>query len=124
MAENVWSYGQAFAHLVGTDLAGWRVEATDGHVGKVDKHSEEAGDAYLVVDTGGWIFGKEVLLPASTVTRIDLEGKSVHVGLTRDRIKGAPEFRADEHLADRQHREEIAVYYGEGRASGGGPGAP
>ncbi|MFB7026809.1 MULTISPECIES: PRC-barrel domain containing protein [unclassified Streptomyces] len=121
MAENVWSYGQAFGHLVGTDLSGWRVEATDGHIGKVDKHSDEVGDAYLVVDTGVWIFGKEVLLPASTVTRIDLEEHTVHLGLTKEQIKNAPEFHSDKHLADQQYREEIAVHYRTGGPFGGGP---
>ncbi|MEU0401075.1 PRC-barrel domain containing protein [Streptomyces sp. NPDC006197] len=121
MAENVWNYGQAFSHLVGTDLTGWRVEATDGHIGKVDKHSHDIDDSYLVVDTGVWIFGKEVLLPASTVTRFDLENHTVHLGLTKDQVKAAPEFHSGEHLADRQRREEIAVYYRTGGPFGGGP---
>ncbi|WP_411075604.1 PRC-barrel domain-containing protein [Streptomyces sp. cmx-4-7] len=121
MAENVWSYGQAFGHLVGTDLSGWKVEATDGHIGKVDKHSDEVGDSYLVVDTGVWIFGKEVLIPASAVTRIDLEGEAVHLDLTKEQIKDAPEFHSDKHLADRQYREEIAVHYRTGGPFGGGP---
>ncbi|MFI9122568.1 PRC-barrel domain-containing protein [Streptomyces bikiniensis] len=121
MAENVWSYGQAFGHLVGTDLTGWRVEAADGHIGKVDKHSAEVGDAYLVVDTGVWIFGKEVLIPASAVTRIDLEEEAVHLDLTKEQIKDAPEFHSDKHLADRQYREEIAVHYRTGGPFGGGP---
>ncbi|MFE5730528.1 PRC-barrel domain-containing protein [Streptomyces sp. NPDC056528] len=121
MAENVWSYGQAFGHLVGTDLSGWRVEATDGHIGKVDKHSDEVGDSYLVVDTGVWIFGKEVLIPASAVTRIDLEGEAVHLDLTKEQIKDSPEFHSDKHLADRQYREEIATYYRTGGPFGGGP---
>ncbi|GGU97382.1 hypothetical protein GCM10010275_39700 [Streptomyces litmocidini] len=121
MAESVWNYGQAFSHLVGTDLTGWGVEATDGHVGKVDKHSHEIDDSYLVVDTGVWIFGKEVLLPASTVTHVDLENHTVHLDLTKDQIKAAPEFRSDEHLADQQRREEIAVHYRTGGPFGGGP---
>ncbi|MFE5967009.1 PRC-barrel domain containing protein [Streptomyces sp. NPDC056463] len=122
MAENVWNYGQAFSHLVGTDLTGWSVEATDGHIGKVDKHSHEVGDAYVVVDTGVWIFGKEVLLPASTVARFDLENHTVHLGLTKDQVRGAPEFHTDKHLADPQYREEIAVYYRTGGWFGGGQG--
>ncbi|MET9952476.1 PRC-barrel domain-containing protein [Streptomyces sp. NPDC006339] len=121
MTENAWTYGAASGYPVGTNLAGWRVEATDGHIGKVDKHSEEVGDACLVVDTGVWIFGKEVLLPASTVTRVDLEEQTVHVRLTKEQIKDAPEFHSDKHLADRQYREEIAVYYRTGGPFGGGP---
>ncbi|MFJ6374036.1 PRC-barrel domain containing protein, partial [Streptomyces virginiae] len=49
MTENVWSYQPTAGHLAGTDLTGYKVEATDGSIGKVDKHSDEVGDAYLVV---------------------------------------------------------------------------
>ncbi|KPI15288.1 hypothetical protein OK006_3161 [Actinobacteria bacterium OK006] len=38
--------------LVGGDLTGYKAEAIDGDIGKVDKHSDEVGDAYPVVDTG------------------------------------------------------------------------
>ncbi|MFD5677699.1 PRC-barrel domain-containing protein, partial [Streptomyces sp. NPDC127040] len=91
VTEHVWSYTSTAGHLAGTDLTGYKVEATDGSIGKVDKHSDEVGDAYLVVDTGVWIFGKEVLLPASTVIRIDADDKKVYVDRTKEQIKDAPE---------------------------------
>ncbi|GGT78326.1 MULTISPECIES: PRC-barrel domain-containing protein [Streptomyces] len=121
MSENAWSFAETSGHLSGTDLTGWRVEATDGHIGKVDKHSDEVGDAYLVVDTGMWIFGKEVLLPASTVTRVDLVEQAVYVDRTKEQIKAAPEFHSDKHLADQQYREEIGIYYRTGGPFGGTP---
>ncbi|MFJ3581989.1 PRC-barrel domain-containing protein [Streptomyces sp. NPDC090127] len=123
MTENLWSYDPASGHLAGTDLTGWAVEATDGHIGKVDKHSDEAGDAYLVVDTGAWIFGKEVLIPASAVTVIDLDVQSIHLSLTKEQVKDAPEFQSDKHLADQQYREEIASHYRAGGPFSGGAGA-
>ncbi|MET9625740.1 MULTISPECIES: PRC-barrel domain-containing protein [unclassified Streptomyces] len=120
MTENSWSYGTTTGHLTGTNLIGWKVEAVDGHIGKVDKHSDEVNDAYLVVDTGVWIFGKEVLLPASTVTRVDLDEQTVHIGLSKEQIKDSPEFHSDKHLADQQYREEIAQYYRTGGPFPGG----
>ncbi|MFE5301439.1 PRC-barrel domain containing protein [Streptomyces sp. NPDC056632] len=111
MTDHFWTYGTDSGYLVGTDLTGWRVEAADGSIGKVDKHSDEVDDAYLVVDTGVWIFGKEVLIPASAVTRVDLEGHTVHLALTKDQVKGAPEFHSEKHLADRQYREDLVAYY-------------
>ncbi|MEV8588738.1 PRC-barrel domain-containing protein [Streptomyces sp. NPDC051180] len=122
MTDRIWSYSTQSGHLTGTDLTGWRVEASDGHIGKVDKHSEEAGDAYLVVDTGVWIFGKEVLIPASAVTLVDLEEQVLHLALTKEQVKDAPEFFSEKHLADRQYREEIGAYYGVGGPFHGGPG--
>ena len=41
------------------DLKDFEVEASDGHIGKVDKASQADGSSYLIVDTGFWIFGKK-----------------------------------------------------------------
>ncbi|MFB7454141.1 PRC-barrel domain-containing protein [Streptomyces sp. NPDC056194] len=123
MTEHLWSYNTESGHLAGTDLTGWRVEAADGHIGKVDKHSDEVDDAYLVVDTGVWIFGKEVLIPASTVTRVDLEEHTIHLALSKEQVKDAPEFVSDKHLADLRYREELSQYYRPGGPFPGGTGA-
>ncbi|CAM5298452.1 hypothetical protein SAVIM338S_00411 [Streptomyces avidinii] len=112
MSEDVWTYRLTVGRIVDVDLSGYKVEATDGSIGKVDKHSDEVGSAYLVVDTGPWIFGKEVLLPAGTVIGIDVEDKRIHVGLTKDQIKNAPEFLRDKHLQDREYHDQLGGYYG------------
>ncbi|MFD7610690.1 PRC-barrel domain-containing protein [Streptomyces sp. NPDC059828] len=120
MTEHVWSYQSTAGHLAGTDLNGYKVEAVDGSIGKVDKHSDEVADAYLVVDTGPWIFGKEVLLPAGTVSRIDVDERRIYVDRTKDQIKDAPEFHRDKHLGDESYREQLGIYYGMGGPFGGG----
>ncbi|MFD8288722.1 PRC-barrel domain-containing protein [Streptomyces lavendulae] len=119
MTEHVWSYKSTAGHLAGTDLTGYKVEAVDGSIGKVDKHSDEVGDAYLVVDTGVWIFGKEVLLPAGTVISIDLEQRTIHVERTKEQIKDCPEFHRDKHLGDAVYREQLGLYYGPAGPFGG-----
>ncbi|MFE2586579.1 PRC-barrel domain-containing protein [Streptomyces sp. NPDC059378] len=111
MTEHVWNYQPTAGRLAGADLTGYKVEATDGSIGKVDKHSDEVGDAYLVVDTGVWIFGKEVMLPASTVVSIDPDEEKVLVDLTKEQIKNAPEFHRDKHLGDPGYRDELGAYY-------------
>ncbi|MGW4509257.1 PRC-barrel domain-containing protein [Streptomyces sp. NPDC004436] len=121
MTENVWSYKSTAGRIATTDLTGYKVEATDGSIGKVDKHSDEVGDSYLVVDTGVWIFGKEVLLPASTVIRIDQDEEKVYVDRTKEQVKDAPEFHRDKHLGDAGYREELGTYYGTGAPFGGRP---
>ncbi|MGW1771146.1 PRC-barrel domain-containing protein [Streptomyces sp. NPDC002104] len=121
MTEHVWSYKSTSGHLAGTDLTGFKVEAVDGDIGKVDKHSDEVGDAYLVVDTGVWIFGKEVLLPASTVLRVDTEDKKLYVDRTKEQIKSAPEFHRDKNLGNAGYHEELGTYYGSGAPFGGRP---
>jgi hypothetical protein len=112
--ENLWGYGPTSGHTADDDLTGYRVEATDGHIGKVDKHSDEVGSQYIVVDTGVWIFGKEVLLPAGTITSISHEDKTVHVARTKDEIKSAPEFDKEKHLGDPHYRDQLGGHYGSG----------
>ena len=76
----------------GLDLTGFDVEATDGRVGKIDEATQHAGGAGLVVDTGPWIFGKRIVLPGSFVERVDVDGQTVYVNLTRDEVRNAPEY--------------------------------
>ncbi|OKK17288.1 PRC domain containing protein [Streptomyces sp. CB00455] len=121
MTEHVWSYKSTSGYLAGTDLTGFKVEATDGGIGTVDEHSDQVGDAYLVVDTGVWIFGKKLLLPASTVVSVDPQERKVHVDRTRGQIKDAPEFDRDRHLDDPVYRDELGGYYGTGIPFGGRP---
>ncbi|MEV6734860.1 MULTISPECIES: PRC-barrel domain containing protein [unclassified Streptomyces] len=109
---NVWIYRETTGRLTGTDLTGYKVEALDGSIGKVDKHSDEVDASYVVVDTGPWIFGKHVLLPAGTVTRIDMDEGRIHVGLTKDQIKSAPEFDQEKHLEDADYHRVLGGYYG------------
>ncbi|MER5887177.1 PRC-barrel domain containing protein [Streptomyces sp. NPDC001941] len=111
MTDTMWNYAPAADFTSGTDLTGWRVEATDGHIGKIDKHSSEVGAQYLVVDTGVWIFGKEVLLPAGTVTAVDLDNQTVRIGRTKDEIKNAPEFDKDKHLGSPDYHQQVGSHY-------------
>ncbi|MFD9486494.1 PRC-barrel domain-containing protein [Streptomyces sp. NPDC059991] len=112
MTDNIWGYPETSGHLAGADLRGWSVEATDGSIGKVDKHSDEVGSAYIVVDTGVWIFGKHVLLPAGTVTQLDAAEKKVYVDRTKDQIKAAPEFDREKHVGDAGYHDQVGGYYG------------
>ncbi len=111
MSDSIWGYQPTTGHIAGTDLTGYKVEATDGSIGKVDKHSDDVGSAHLVVDTGVWIFGKHVLLPAGTVQRIDADERKIYVALTKDQIKDSPEFDKDKHVGDAGYHEQIGGYY-------------
>lgn len=104
---DMWDY-RTDVTTAGSDLVGYSVEATDGSIGKIDESSVEAGSAYVVVDTGPWIFGKKRMIPAGVVERIDDADKKVYVRLTKDQIKDAPDF--DE--AHRMERTNYDSYYG------------
>ena len=100
---------------VGTDLTGYRIDAIDGEIGKVDQATYEVNSSYLVVDTGPWIFGRKVMLPAGVVSGVDHANKRVFVERTREHIQNAPEFDETK-LTDVKFRDELGTYYGEGGA--------
>ena len=112
-ATELWTYRES---SLGTmDLSGFEVEAQDGSIGKVDEASNEVGASYIVVDTGPWIFGKKVLLPAGVVDRVDTDDEKVYVDRTKDEIKNAPEFD-DSLTRDETYRGQLGSYYSRGGA--------
>jgi hypothetical protein len=111
---DIWAYREQT--WTTDDLTGYKVEAIDGSIGKVDEASFDVGAGYIVVDTGPWIFGKKVLLPAGVISRVDHDEEQVFVNRTKDEIKNAPEF--DEcRYRDEGYRGQLGSYYGPG-----GPG--
>ena len=109
---DIWTFSEA--SLDPASLVGYSVEATDGGIGKIDEATGEAGRSHLIVDTGPWIFGKKVLLPAGVVERVDLDTETVFVNRTKDEIKNAPEFDADELRDDKAYRGRVGSYYDRG----------
>jgi hypothetical protein len=108
---DIWTYREQTWGA--TDLTGYSVEATDGGIGKVDEATNEIGGSYIVVDTGPWIFGKKVMLPAGTIQTVDTDEQMIYVNLTKDEIKDAPEFD-ETRYRDETYRTELGGYYGRG----------
>jgi hypothetical protein len=118
--SDVWTYRSqsqiGYDPTSGRDLSGFGVEALDGSIGKIDEATNEVGGSFIIVDTGPWIFGKKVMLPAGVVQRIDEDDEKVWVNRTKDQIKSAPEFD-DSMKSDTGYRDKLGTYYGPG---GGG----
>jgi hypothetical protein len=110
---DVWTYRETvISSDVGPEnVVGYDVEATDGSIGKIDDAASAAGTSYIVVDTGPWIFGKKVMLPAGVIQSIDQENEKVFVSRTKDEIKNAPEFD-DSLTEDEGYRTRLGSYYG------------
>jgi hypothetical protein len=100
------------------ELGGYDVEALDGEIGTVDEATYEIERSYLVVDTGPWIFGKKVVLPAGVIDRIDAAQETIYVDRTKDQIKNAPEYDEGRFKTD-SYRDELGRYYGRGGAGYG-----
>jgi hypothetical protein len=107
-----WTYSdKADVRAGSTDLVGCDVEATDGHIGKVDEATYEVGSSYLVVDTGPWIFGKKVMLPAGTIENVDVQNRKLYLDRSKDEVKSAPPFDQST-FRDPAYRSEVGNYYG------------
>ena len=95
------------------EITGYGVEAIDGSIGSIDDATLEVDLGHIVVDTGPWIFGKKVMLPAGVITSVDHDDDKVFVNRTKDQIKHAPEFD-DSMRNDEKYRTELGSYYGPG----------
>jgi uncharacterized protein YrrD len=96
------------------DLHGMTIHATDGDIGTVDQFlfDDEAWTVrYLVVDTGGWLTGRLVLISPIAIGGIDWEGQKLDVALTREQVERSPDIATDEPVS-RQKEREYFRYYG------------
>ena len=109
MALEIWTYRDTEV-IEPLDVTGFEVEASDGKVGKVEEAAYELGSSWLVVDTGPWIIGKKVLLPAGTIEQVDPEERKLYVDRTREEIKSAPEHDPSGY-AEQEYRLAVADYY-------------
>lgn len=99
----------------GDDIKNYDVysDIDDDKIGSVKNIMvDEAGRfRYLVVDTGFWIFGKQVLLPVGR-SRIDSGDRRVYaIGLTKEQAQNLPEFSEDLNI-DRDYEERVTGVYG------------
>lgn len=111
-AWDPWTYRESAGRTAGSmPMVGYKVHAKDGEIGKIDEASDEVGNASIVVDTGPWIFGRQVVLPAGTVTRVDDEEEMVYVDLTKEQIKDSPELGEGDTWDNPEYRTTIGSYY-------------
>ena len=94
-------------------LNGSKIIATDGEIGHVKEayfDDEAWAIRYLVVDTGTWLSGREVLVSPYAVTQPLGSGKTIDVSLTRQQVRDSPVI--DTHRpVSRQHEREYLGYY-------------
>jgi sporulation protein YlmC with PRC-barrel domain len=96
------------------DLRGDRIAARDGEIGAVDEVYFDDQDwrvRYFVVDTGGWLSGRRVLISPVAVDRAKSSEHALAVGLSREQVEHSPGIEADKPV-DRQYEEAYARYYG------------
>jgi uncharacterized protein YrrD len=103
-------------------LHGMTLAATDGEIGKVkDVYFDDVswGIRYLIVDTGGWLAGRKVLISPRSVRSVDWNDEKIHVVLTQQQVKDSPDIDTDQPVS-RQEETEFYAYYGYPVYWGGG----
>jgi hypothetical protein len=97
-----------------TFLKGLAIHALDGELGTVEQFyfdDETWTIRYLVVNTGGWLSGREVLISPISVLRVDWEKKRVDVALTKKQVENSPNIDTHQPVS-RQHEADYSAYYG------------
>ena len=102
-----WDYRPDAGWAPEFDLTGYHIEATDGSVGKVKQATHAANASHLVVDTGPWIFGRTVVIPAGIVTHIDHIDRKIYLDRDKEEVKSAPDY-SDEPA----YWDKLAAHYG------------
>jgi hypothetical protein len=97
-----------------SDINGYAIHASDGSIGTIRDFLFDDVTwtvRWLVVDTGNWLPGLQVLLPPSAVEQVNHTSHQFNVKLTRQQIKDCPDI--DSHLpVSRQHETSLYDYYG------------
>ena len=111
-SSNMWEYGQDQSDWGDRRLVGYKIEARDGSIGKVDDATTETGAQSVVVDTSSIpMFGQKVMLPAGLIERVDHDEEKVFVSASKDQIKSSPKY--DDTMRDNAtYRDSLGGYYG------------
>ena len=96
------------------DLDGMRLSATDGPIGTVEDIYFDDQDwtlRYLVVNTGGWLSGRRVLIAPHAVVELHWDERRIEVALTRKRVSGSPPVDTHKPVS-RQYETDLNEHYG------------
>jgi uncharacterized protein YrrD len=91
-------------------LIGNSMEATDGDIGKVEEFYFDDDTwtvRYLVVKTGNWLSGREVLIAPQALIKDCWMAGRFPINLTKELIKDSPDIDTDKPVSRQQ---EIALY--------------
>lgn len=94
-------------------MLGFSIMAVDGELGKVkDFYFDDQSWTlrYMVVKTGTWLFGREVLISFASVKEINCDSSSFSVNLTCDQVRHSPDIDTAKPVC-RQHEQVLHEHY-------------
>ena len=95
------------------ELERLELHARDGVIGHVQDlfFDDRAWTVrYLVVDTGGWLSSRKVLISPVAATRVDVDRKAIAVDLTREQVRQSPSIDTEQPVS-REHEAALTQYY-------------
>lgn len=95
-------------------IKGYRLRATDGEIGNVENFLVDRDGwniRYLIVGTGTWWFGKEVLLAPYAVAAIDWLNREILLNVTGEQVKSSPPWDPLK-LIDAEYGGRLHQHYG------------
>jgi hypothetical protein len=97
-----------------SELGKYTIGAVDGTIGSVKDcyFDDEAWVIrYLVVETGTWLVGREVLISPFSIGDPDDKGRVFPVSLTKAQVRNSPGIDGEKPVS-RQHEMSYSSYYG------------
>ena len=100
--------------LTNKHVRDFTIRALDGELGTVTDiyfDDETWAIRYLVVDTGGWLGGRQVLISPMSVVNTDWAAEQLDVSLTKRQVEHSPKINTHQPVS-RQHEAAYLGYYG------------
>ena len=95
-------------------VMGYHIQATDGDIGHVEGlliDEETWAIRYVIVNTGNWWLGHQVLIAPQWIQDVSWSDATVSVNLTRQAVKDAPPYDSEGPL-ERKQEMGIHEHYG------------
>jgi hypothetical protein len=94
-------------------VSGYRIHAKDGDIGYSTDFFVDTANwdiHYMLVDTGTWLSGREVLVSTDWIEEMRLGERRIHVDLEREEVRNSPEYDF-EGPVDREYETLLHQHY-------------
>lgn len=96
------------------EMLDYMILATDGEIGHVSDillADSDLKGRYLVIDTGGWLSGRKVLLSTAWLSSVAPEKRMIVVNIEKKRIQESPLYESSAEIP-REYETRLHDYYG------------
>ena len=111
MEQELWKAREGV--ILGDDLVGYDVEGLDAKIGKVD---HVAFDKTCLIVSTSRLFGKQFVIPATAVERVERDRETLFVDLAKEEVENSPAYDDDVGFDD-DCEAATGAYYAQVRAN-------